>query len=165
MSKVGETNMYKPLICLAFILAFFSAAQAQRKFMANVQVQVISTKSTPQNDMMKTLIQELTGYVDVSLKDKDADYALMVFLEKIPSNGPAYFAVNFGFYKFADCSYKNSVVGGKPVGSECKSLAQISTIGFISEADIKAKAQEYVKAFNNVILEPERKAFYLNRAN
>lgn len=157
--------MRRPLICFVFLLAIVGTAQAQRKFMANVQVQVISTKATPQNDMLKTLTQELTGYVDVAVKDKEADYSMMVFLEKIPSDGPAYFAVNFSFYKFADCSYKNAIIAGKIAGSECKSLAQISTITFIPEAGIKAKAQEYVKAFNNMVLEPERKAFNLNRAN
>ena len=156
--------MYKILICLAFILVLFIGAQAQKTYSGTVQVQVVSTKDTPPNQMAKEIEGEINSIVDVKVKEKEADYSIIVFLEKIPSNGPAYYAVTFSFFKGADCSYKNAIVDGKVVRTDCRALAQISTIGFIAEADMKAKGKEIVNAFTKAIIDPERKAFQKNNS-
>lgn len=157
--------MSKLFICLAFILLLFAAgAQAQKNYATTVQVQVISSKDTPPNDMKTEIEKELASFVDVSIKEKEADFSVIVFLEKIPSNGPAFFAVTFSYYKGAECSYKNAIVDGKVQRTDCRSLAQLSTIGFIAEADIKAKAKEIVSSFNKAIIDPDRKAFAKNKS-
>jgi len=157
--------MYKLLICFAFILVLFTAgAQAQKTYSGTVQVQVVSTRDTPPNQMAKDIEAEINSIVDVKVKEKEADYSIIVFLEKIPSNGPAYYAITFSFFKGADCTYKNAIVDGKVVRTDCRALAQISTIGFLAEADMKAKSKEIVNAFTKAIVDPERKAFQKNNS-
>lgn len=156
--------MYKLLICFSFILALSAAAQAQKTYATSVQVQMVSSKDTPPNEMGREIEKELGSIVDVSVKEKEADFSLIVFLEKIPSNGPAYFAVTFTFFKGAECSYKNAIVDGKVQRTDCRALAQLSTTGFIAEADMKAKAKEIVNSFTKSIIDPDRKAFQKNKS-
>lgn len=157
--------MYRLLFCFAFILILSTVgAQAQKNYATTVQVQVISTKDTPPNEMKAAIEKELGSFVDVSIKEKEADFAVFVFLEKIPSNGPAYYALTYSFYKGAECSYKNVIVDGKIQRTDCRALAQFFSIGFIPEAEMKAKAKEIVTLFNKGIIDPDRKAFIRNKS-
>ena len=156
--------MYRLLFCIAFILILFAGAQAQKNYATTVQVQIISTKDTPPNEMKATIEKELGSFVDVSIKEKEADFAVIVFLEKIPSNGPAFYALTFSYFKGAECSYKNVIVDGKIQRTDCRALAQLSTIAFIAEADMKLKAKEIVTSFNKTIIDPDRKAFARNKS-
>lgn len=156
--------MYKLLICLTFIFMMAVIASAQKTYSGSVQVRVISTKDTPPNDMAKTIESEINSFVDVKVKEREADYAIYVYLEKIPSNGPAFYALTFNFFKNAECSYKNAIVDGKVVRTDCSALAQVFTVTFLPEADIKAKAKEIVTLFSKGILEPERRSFQKNKS-
>lgn len=156
--------MYKLLVCFTFVLIMTVAAFAQKTYSGTVQVRVISTKDTPPNDMAKTIESEINSFVDVKVKEKEADYAIYVYLEKIPSNGPAFYALTFNFFKNADCSYKNAIVDGKVVRTDCSALAQVFTVTFLPEADMKAKAKEIVTLFSKGIIEPERRAFQKNKS-
>jgi hypothetical protein len=157
--------MNKLLIILAFMLTTFAmSAQGQKNFAATVQVQVISSADTPQNEMGKFVEKELTDMVDITLAKDKADYTLIIFLEKIPTNGPAFYAITFNSFKAAECSYKNSIIDGKVARTDCKALSRIATIAFIGEAQIKDKASELAKSFNATVIEPDRKAFRANRS-
>jgi hypothetical protein len=154
-------DMYKLLFCLACVLTIFTfGVQAQRRFSANVFVQVVSSPDTPPNDMSKFVGAELASIVDVNLKDK-GDYGLIVFIEKIPTQGPAYYAVTHVFVKMAECTYRQAIVDGKIQRPTCQALSQYSSIAFISDTQLKAKAREMVNGFQSVIIEPARKAFLL----
>lgn len=155
--------MYKLAGFFMFIFVFFAVgAQAQRKFVATVQVVVVSSKDTPPNDMAKFVGEELTSITDTSVKDK-GDYGIIVFIEKIPTQGAVFYAVTNAFVKTAECTYKQQIVDGKMQRPSCQSLAQYTSIAFISDAQLKEKAKEIVNNFSAAILEPERKAFLLNR--
>jgi hypothetical protein len=156
--------MCRPLICFAFILALFAGAQAQRNFSATVQVQVVSSGDTPPTEMGKFLEKELGELVDLTLSKEKPDYLLLVFLEKIPTQGPAFYAVTFNSFKAAECSYKNSIVDGKVARTDCKALSRFATIAFIPEAQIKEKAKELANSFNLQVIDPDRKAYQKNRA-
>jgi hypothetical protein len=157
--------MYRLLICFAFILAIFTAAQAQRNFSATVQVQVVSSPDTPANDMAKSLEKELGAYVDISIKPKSADYLLQVFLERVPTgSGPNVYAEGYNFFRHAECTYKNPLVDGKVVRPDCNALVRFSTIAFITEAQLKDKAKETVNTFNQLVVDPDRKAYTVNRS-
>jgi len=154
--------MYKLLFCLAFVLTLFVVgAQAQRKFSANVFVQVVSSPDTPANDMAKLVGEELGAIPDTILKDK-GDYGVIVLVEKIPTDGAAFYAVTHVFVKMAECTYKQAIVDGKIQRPTCQALAQYSSIAFISDKQMKDKARAIVKSFQSVIIEPARKAFQLN---
>jgi hypothetical protein len=144
------------------LILFAGGIQAQRKFNANVFVQVISSKDTPPNDMAKFIGEDLASMADTTVKDK-GDYGIVVFIEKIPTQGPVFYAVTNILVKTAECTYKQSIVDGKVQKPTCQAIAQYSSIAFIGEAQLKEKAKEMVTNFNAAILEPERKAFMLNR--
>ena len=155
--------MCKLLIYIVLILTFFTAAQAQKNFQATVQVRVVSTKDTPATQMGPLLEKQLGDLVDVDVTQSKPDYSLYVFLEKIPSNGPAFYAFTYSFYRAAECTYKNSIVEGKVVRTDCRSLVQVSTTAFLSEAQIGEKATQIANLFNQAIIDPDRKAYQLNR--
>lgn len=144
-------------------MTFFTVAQAQKKFSATVQIKVVSTKDTPATEMGSLLEKQLGDLVDVDITQGKPDYSLYVFLEKIPSDGPAYYAFTYSFYRAAECNYKNAIVEGKVVRTDCRALVQVSTTAFISDAQIKDKATQIANIFNQVIIDPDRKAYQLNR--
>jgi hypothetical protein len=157
--------MYKLFILIVFIsVGLTGAAQAQKNFTASVQVQVISSADTPPTEMGKLVEKALTDMVDITAGKEKADYMLLIFLEKIPTpNGPAFYAVTFNSFKGAECSYKNNIIDGKVARTDCKALSRFATIAFISETQIKDKAAEIAKSFNEMVIEPDRKAFKINR--
>lgn len=155
--------MNRILIGFSFLLiCCVISAQAQRKFSAKVFVQIVSSKDTPQNDMAKFIGEDLSSIVDTTVSDK-GDYGIIVFLEKIPTQGPGFYAVTNAFVKSAECQYKQSIVDGKVQRPECQAIASYTSIAFLPETQLKAKAKEIVNNFNTAILEPSRKAFLLNR--
>jgi hypothetical protein len=156
--------MYKLFILIVFIsVGLTGAAQAQKNFTASVQVQVISSADTPPTEMGKLVEKALTDMVDITAGKEKADYMLLIFLEKIPTNGAAFYAVTFNSFKGAECSYKNNIIDGKVARTDCKALARVATIAFITDAQIKDKAAEIAKSFNEMVIEPDRKAFKINR--
>jgi len=152
------------MLLVLMVITFTTAAHAQKNFAATVQVQVISSADTSPTEMGKLVERELTEMVDITVAKEKADYMLLIFLEKIPTNGPAFYAVTFNSFKGAECSYKNNIVDGKVARTDCKALSRFATIAFIGEAQIKDKASELAKAFNSTVIDPDRKAFRTNRS-
>jgi len=111
--------------------------------------------------MAKFVGDELASIVDTNLKEK-GDYGVIVLIEKIPTDGAAFYAVTHVFVKMAECTYRQTIVDGKIQRPSCQALAQYSSIAFISDKQMKEKARTIVKSFQSVIIEPARKAFQLN---
>jgi hypothetical protein len=148
------------LVALFLVLCSSSVIGQQKKFSATVQVQVFSSDKKVSDEFYSLITRELRSLNDVAIVDTEGAYILLVFPENI--NGK-YYAFTFNVGKNAECTYKQTIVNGKPLKTNCIALESFNSMSIFSSERLKEKIEALIIGFDTDFLEPDRKIF--NKTN